>query len=75
MPAPNGPTCTPTPCAFAVSAAAPAIASADTARRIRFKKAGEREREAPPKRDDVERIYLRTFRLPANSLPLSETIS
>src|SRR5262249_52770751 len=37
MPAPNGPTCTPTPCAFAVvSVAAPAIASADTARRIRF---------------------------------------
>jgi len=33
------------------------------------------EREAPPKRGDVEKIYLRTFRLPADSLPLSETIS
>ena len=30
---------------------------------------------APPKRGDVERIYLRTFRLPADSLPLSEIIS
>jgi hypothetical protein len=33
------------------------------------------KREAPPKRGDAERIYLRTFRLPADSLPLSETIS
>ena len=33
------------------------------------------KREALPKRGDAERIYLRTFRLPADSLPLSETIS
>ena len=33
------------------------------------------KREAPPKRGHAERIYLRTFRLPAESLPLSETIS
>ena len=33
------------------------------------------KREAPPKRSDAERIYLRTFRLPADSLPLSETTS
>ena len=33
------------------------------------------KREAPPKRGDAEKIYLRTFRLPADSLPLSETIS
>jgi Histidine kinase-, DNA gyrase B-, and HSP90-like ATPase len=34
-----------------------------------------RQREAPPKRGNLERIYLRTFRLPADSLPLSEIIS